>query len=121
MAFDVKDFSAGWSTQGPTGVPSRRSNKNRSGRAGRKQHNGQRALQRAGGHKSDVSAIYAPPIGHEDYKPLCRTVGDTITVRFDPDTITPIGTTVRRSQKFDIVELYDDNDTLVGTTLMSTK
>jgi len=39
-------------------VPSRRSNKNNSGRAGRRAYNGQQTLAAVGGRASDVAAIY---------------------------------------------------------------
>lgn len=40
--------------------PSRRSNKNKSGRAGRRAWNGQRNLSSVGGYSNAVQAIYAP-------------------------------------------------------------
>lgn len=41
-------------------TPSKRSNKNKSGRAGRKQHNGRETLRRVGGYRDLMQAIYAP-------------------------------------------------------------
>jgi hypothetical protein len=48
-------------------APSRRSNKNQSGRQGRKTYNGRLTLQRAGGYKNEVEAI-----GQSADTPLCR-------------------------------------------------
>ena len=42
------------------GTPSRRSNKARSGRAGRKTYQGQKAVSKVGGFTRDEDAMYAP-------------------------------------------------------------
>lgn len=109
MAFDVKDFIAGWSTQRPTGAPSRRSNKSRSGRAGRKQANGQRALQRVGGYRDPLRAIYAPD-GHQ----LC-VASDVTVKRFE--TIEVVDTIMKCSSIYEVLELKDHQGETVATTL----
>jgi hypothetical protein len=59
MAFDLNSFMQTQLRQ--TGsAPSRRSNKNHSGRTGRKAHNGRKALQKVGGSSNLIKAIYAP-------------------------------------------------------------
>lgn len=55
------------------GAPSRRANKNRSGRAGRKAYNGRKWVQAVGGTSDMARAMYAPAD-----KELCKVVpGDT--------------------------------------------
>jgi hypothetical protein len=43
-----------------TSVPSKRQNRNRSGRAGRRMYNGLQTVQSVGGYASPLNAIYAP-------------------------------------------------------------
>lgn len=58
MGFDIKaQFEKAMKN---AEVPSRRANKNKSGRASRKAHNGNRSLQGVGGFRNTVQAIYAP-------------------------------------------------------------
>jgi hypothetical protein len=54
-------------------TPSRRSNKNHSGRSLRKSANGAEWLARVGGRSSDTAAIYAPADAH-----LCVVVPATV-------------------------------------------
>lgn len=58
MAWDALEFVTRQLAQGE--VPSRRAVKNRSGRTGRKQYQGQKTLARVGGVSSHMAAVYAP-------------------------------------------------------------
>lgn len=58
MAFDAMTFINNYMQS--SGAPSKRSVKNKSGRAGRKAYNGRQTLARVGGVSSTMAAIYAP-------------------------------------------------------------
>lgn len=63
----LRDFNKRVSEQRRSTYASKRSNRNRSGRAGRKQYQSRRALHRAGGTLDLVRAI-----GYPADKPLCH-------------------------------------------------
>jgi hypothetical protein len=67
MAFNLAQFMQTQTT------PSRKSNKVKSGRSGRKSYNGQKALAAVGGRRNTTDAIYAPPETH-----LCKVVSSDV-------------------------------------------
>ena len=70
MAYDLRTAMQRELTSLST--PSKRQVRNASGRAGRKSHNGQKALQKVGGYRNVMDAIYAPAD-----KELCVVVPDS--------------------------------------------
>ncbi len=72
MAFDAMTFMQRYLAN-PSDAPSKRSVKNRSGRAGRKQANGARWVARVGGFADDVRATYAPADTE-----MCRVVPNNV-------------------------------------------
>lgn len=59
MAFDLQSFLTRQLATSET--PSRRTNKNQSGRSGRKRYSSQQTLRAVGGYANQVQAIFAPP------------------------------------------------------------
>lgn len=65
------------------GTPSKRANKNRSGRSGRKAYQGRKMIAAVGGYRENESAIFA-----EANTEMCHVV-PTATTGWMPDGITP--------------------------------
>lgn len=72
MAFDLTSFLQRELAKS-SDTPSRRSNKNKSGRALNKAHNSRKALLKVGGYSNNIQAIYAPP-----GEALCITVPHSV-------------------------------------------
>lgn len=72
MAFNLAQFMREQS------VPSRKSNRVKSGRSGRKAYNGQKTLAAVGGLRSTAAAIYAPA----DYE-MCKVVSSDVGWNID--------------------------------------